>query len=71
MKKFLSVLILLVVGASAFAWENWAEYELFCYQNGIEPSYEEYEYYAENGGCCYITEDAEAELERIMALANN
>lgn len=71
MKKILAIVILaLSVGASAFAWNDWSEYEAFCMLNGIEPSYEEFEYYADKGGQCYPCADAE-ELENIMKLSKN
>lgn len=70
MKKLIATIILtLTVVASSFAWETFAEYEMFCFANGIEPSYEEFEYYASEGGQCYATEDAEIEIENILAMA--
>ena len=67
MKKLLATVILILsFGASAFAWEDWSDYEMFCYANDIEPNYEEYEYYATHDGQCYPCENEEAELERIM-----
>lgn len=48
MKKIL-FFILFTISAGLFAQEfTWAKYEMICYQNGKEPSYEEYTYLVEN-----------------------
>ena len=72
MKKIIATVVLMVsMVASSFAWETFAEYEMFCMANGIEPSYEEYEYYADRDGQCFPTEDEEKELDRIMSNGDN
>lgn len=69
MKKLIATVVLMItMVASSFAWETFAEYEMFCYANGIEPSYEEYEYYANQGGQCYPTDLEDSELESIMSV---
>lgn len=48
MKKILFS-ILFLLSAVLFAEDfTWAKYEILCYQNGTEPSYEEYIYLVEN-----------------------
>lgn len=48
MKKIL-FLILFLFSVGLFAEDfTWAKYEILCYQNGTEPSYEEYIYLVEN-----------------------
>lgn len=48
MKKILFC-ILFTLSIGLFAQEfTWARYEILCFQNGKEPSYEEYVYLVEN-----------------------
>lgn len=48
MKKIMfSILFLFSVGLFAEDF-TWAKYEILCYQNDTEPSYEEYVYLVEN-----------------------
>ena len=54
MKKIL-ISILILFSAGLFAEEipheeefTWAKYEMMCYMNGVEPSYEEYSFLLEN-----------------------
>lgn len=48
MKKILfSILFLFSIGLFAEDF-TWVRYEILCYQNGTEPSYEEYIYLVEN-----------------------
>lgn len=41
---------------------TWAKYENLCWKNGKEPSYEEYEYLAENPQCFGFSEIEELEM---------
>ena len=52
MKKLISVIGLLMMISSSFAF-TWAEYEVRCYFNGKEPSFEEYEYLCTIGATDY------------------
>ena len=73
MKKIIAFTISIFVMATSFAceWETFADYELWCFEKGIEPDYTEYEYYADKEGQCYPTENEESEIEFLFAMANS
>ena len=53
MKKLITVIgLLITMISSSFAF-TWAEYEIRCYFNGKEPSFEEYEYLCTIGATDY------------------
>lgn len=53
MKKIILITTLLLSALISVFSMEWAEYEMLCYKNGSEPSYEEYEYLCEEGATDY------------------
>ena len=71
MKKVVKIIIaVLLITFSANAeecesslWNTFAEYEIYCWKHGYEPSYEQYEYLYQNGIC--ISDEGEPTLEEL------
>ena len=59
MKKLISFIGLFIITIYSISAITWAEYEVRCYFNGKEPSFEEYEYLCTIGATDYadLTED--------------
>lgn len=58
MKK---IFIALLLSTSTLFAMDWAEYEIQCYKEGTEPSYEEWEYLNTEGATDYGYEDINLE----------
>lgn len=52
MKKLYASIILFFGIFNLYSME-WSEYEMICYANGIEPTYEDYRYLCEEGATDY------------------
>lgn len=66
MKKILIILIALLIGGFAFADEDgfsWSEYEMLCFQYGVEPSYEQYEDLCQNPQCILVGMEDDIEID--------
>ena len=59
---------LAIVNAHACSFKDWSEYEAYCYREGIEPSYSDYENLVQDGHCDF---DKEPTLEETLALFEN
>ena len=70
MKKLITVIgLLMTMISSSFAF-TWAEYEVRCYFNGKEPSFEEYEYLCTIGATDYA-DYSEDEIVKFIESAEN
>lgn len=58
--------VLAIVNAHACTFKDWSEYEAYCYREGIEPSYSDYENLVQYGHC-----DFDESLEETLALFEN
>jgi hypothetical protein len=59
---------LAIVNAHACSFKDWSEYEAYCYREGIEPSYSDYENLVQDGHCDF---DKEPTLEETLELFEN
>ena len=60
MKKLFVILGLFISTVSVFAMD-WVEYEIMCYMNDKEPSYEEWEYLCAEGATDYGYDNSDLE----------
>ena len=51
----------LVLSTLSLSAMDWSEYEVLCYRNGTEPSYEEWEYLCTDGATDYGYDNKELE----------
>lgn len=57
----MKIIMVLVLSASSLFAMDWSEYEMLCYQGGVEPSYEEWVYLSEEGATDYGYEEINLE----------